>query len=68
MNDTITDRKTASLGELIVTVFDKAASYSTEPVEISRLATGAITHMIRHAHRSLDALVPPASSYQPITG
>jgi hypothetical protein len=43
--------KTASLGDLIVTAFDQAAQYSSDPVEISRLATQAVQHMISHPQR-----------------
>jgi len=42
-------RKTAPLGELILAVFDKAAQYSTNPREISRLATQAVSHLLWHA-------------------
>jgi len=40
-------RKTAELGELVVTAFDEAARFSTDPREVSRLATQAIAHMLR---------------------
>ena len=39
--------KTVALGELILTVFDKAAEFSADPREISRLATQTIAHMLR---------------------
>ena len=45
-------RKTVQLGELIATVFDKAALYSSDPAEVSRLATRAVAHMLRQAKRS----------------
>lgn len=38
--------KTVALGELILTVFDKAGEYSADPREISRLATQTIAHML----------------------
>jgi hypothetical protein len=44
--------KTVPLGELILTVFDKAAQYSVDPREVSRLATQTISHMLWHAPRS----------------
>jgi hypothetical protein len=44
--------KTVPLGELILTVFDKAAKYSADPREVSRLATQTISHMLWHAPRS----------------
>ena len=34
--------KTVSLGELILTVFDKAAEYSADPREVSRLAAQTV--------------------------
>lgn len=43
--------KTVPLGELILTVFDKAAHYSADPREVSRLATQTISHMLWHAPR-----------------
>jgi len=41
--------QTVSLGELILTVFDKAAQYSADPREVARLATQTISHMLWHA-------------------
>jgi hypothetical protein len=43
--------KTVALGELILAVFDKAAEYSADPREISRLATQTISHMLWHSPR-----------------
>jgi hypothetical protein len=43
--------KTVALGELILTVFDKAAQYSADPREVSRLATQTISHMLWHTPR-----------------
>jgi hypothetical protein len=40
--------QTVPLGELILAVFDKAAQYSTDPREVSRLATQTISHMLWH--------------------
>lgn len=42
---------TVPLGELILTVFDKAAQYSSDPREVSRLATQTLSHMLWHAPR-----------------
>jgi hypothetical protein len=39
-------QKTVSLGELILTVFDKAAQYSLDPREVSRLATQTVAQML----------------------
>jgi len=43
--------KTARLGELILAAFDMAARYSTDPREVSRLATGAVMRMLRSSRR-----------------
>jgi len=45
-------RKTVPLGELILAVFDRAAQYSTNPREVSRLATQTVSHMLWRAPRS----------------
>jgi hypothetical protein len=39
-------RKTAQLGEVIVTAYDKAAQYSSDPKVVSRLATHAVALML----------------------
>jgi hypothetical protein len=44
--------KTALLGELVVAAFDRAARYSTDTKEVSRLATDAVMHMLRRAKGS----------------
>lgn len=44
-----TAQKTAPFGELLVAVFDEAACYSTDPEEISRMATEVVTRMLRRA-------------------
>jgi hypothetical protein len=51
---------TAPLGELVVAVFDKAARYSSDPREVSRLATQAIMELLRRLRRFSMAL--PARS------
>ena len=38
--------KTAPFGDLVAAAFDKAAQYSTDPREVSRLATGAVICML----------------------
>jgi hypothetical protein len=58
---TIAIPKTVPLGELILTVFDKAAQYSADPREVSRLATQTISHMLWHIPRSKTSL-PTAST------
>ena len=44
---------TASLGELVVAAFDKAARYSANPNKVARLATAAVTHMLRRAGKAV---------------
>jgi hypothetical protein len=41
--------KTVRLGDLVVAAFDKAAQHSSDPREISRLATRAVMQMLRRA-------------------
>jgi hypothetical protein len=53
--------KTVPLGELILTVFDKAATFSADPREVSRLATQTIAHMLWHAPR-LKTSLPTADA------
>ena len=53
--------KTVALGELILAVFEKAAEYSTDPREISRLATQAVSHMLSHAPRLTSSRYPLSS-------
>ena len=40
--------ETAQLGELVVAAFDAAAQYNSDPREVSRLATRAVMHLLRH--------------------
>ena len=51
-------RKTAPLGELIVAVFDNAARYSTDPREVSRLATEAVMNILGRARQTLTPPLP----------
>ena len=44
-------RKTAPLGELVVAAFKEAARYSTDPDEVSRLATKVVMRIVRRAGR-----------------
>jgi hypothetical protein len=54
--------RTAKLGDLIVAAFDEAAVYSTDPAEVSRLATQAIAHLLRSSARGLVSSQPATSS------
>jgi hypothetical protein len=53
---------TAEFGDLVVAAYDEAARFSANPREVSRLATQAVAHMLRHARRIGRAisLSPPA--------
>ena len=44
-------RKTAQLGELVVAAFKEAARYSTDPDEVSRLATKVVMRIVQRAGR-----------------
>jgi hypothetical protein len=44
-------RKTAELGEVVVTAFDRAAAYSTDPREVAQLATQVVALMLRPSRR-----------------
>ncbi|HTB60608.1 MAG TPA: hypothetical protein VLC06_22215 [Polyangia bacterium] len=44
-------RRTAELGEVVVTAFDNAASYSSDPREVAQLATRAVALMMRPPRR-----------------
>jgi hypothetical protein len=37
------------LGELVAAAFDDAAQYSSDPREVSRLATETVAHLLRRA-------------------
>jgi hypothetical protein len=39
-------RQTVPLGDLILTVFDKAAQFSRDPQEVSRLAAQTVVRMV----------------------
>ena len=40
-----------TIGVLIVTAFDEAASFSSDPAEVARLDTAVVGRMLHHAHR-----------------
>ena len=44
--------KTARIGDLISAAFDVAGRHSIDPLEVSRLATQVVVHMLRHARRT----------------
>lgn len=51
--------ETAQLGELVVAAFDEAAQYTSDPREVSRLATRAVMHLLRHVWKR-----PPSCQLQ----
>ena len=55
--------KTALLGELVVAAFDNAARYSTDPREVSHLATQVVAHMLRRAPR-MTSPVPAGRAHE----
>ena len=54
--------KTMQLGELIAAAFDKAAQQSSDPREISRLATMAVQRMLRRARKTSSPISTPTTS------
>jgi hypothetical protein len=42
---------TAEFGDLVAAAFDGAASYSADPLVVSRLATGAVSLVLRHMRK-----------------
>ena len=54
--------ETIRLGDLVVAVFDEAAHYSSDPKEVSRLATQAVMHILRAARNILDPPPPSIAS------
>ena len=55
--------KTAQLGDLIADAFDEAARHSTDPREVSRLATEAVMLLARRARR-LSVRPPPTAGIE----
>ena len=56
--------KTAQFGELVAAAYDGAASYSRDPLEVSRLAAGAVTLMLRHTRRKASCQLQPPTRIQ----
>lgn len=49
------------LGDLVVAVFDEAAHYTSDPSEVSRLATQTVRYLLlRDARRTFTPLPPPS--------
>jgi hypothetical protein len=43
---------TASIGDLITTAFDEAAAATSDPRELTALATRTVEQLLRRAHRA----------------
>jgi hypothetical protein len=54
--------RTAQFGDLVAAAFDQAACYSGDSREVARLATGAVTLMLRHASPWASSQPQPTAS------
>jgi aromatic ring-opening dioxygenase catalytic subunit (LigB family) len=50
--------RTMQLGELIAAAFDEAGFFSSDPLEVSQLAAGAVMHVLEHSRRPLLSRAP----------
>jgi hypothetical protein len=48
--------RTVELGDLVVAMFDEAAQHSTNPREVSRLASRAVMRVLRDNPKAMSAL------------
>ena len=55
------------LGDLIVAAFDEAAHFSADPVEVSKLATRAVTHILERTRRSSAASLEQIALDRPLS-
>ena len=53
------DRRTTELGDLVVAAFDRASRLSSDPREISRVATAAVERLLGQEYRLQYRDVPP---------
>jgi hypothetical protein len=58
-------RKTVRLGDLVTEVFDEAARHSTDPREVTRVATQTLKYLMRHARRMSVLPVAPIRMVAP---
>ena len=56
--------RTAQFGELVAAAYDGAACYSRDPLEVSRLAAGAVTLMLRHTRQRAFCQLPRTTRIQ----
>ena len=52
--------KTVKIGELVVAAFDEASLWSSDPTEVSHLATRLVTHVLRRGQNKAHSTRPPA--------
>ena len=52
-------RSVVQVGDLVAAVFDSAGQYSPDPRVVSRLATRALGHLLRHAPGPGPGLLQP---------
>jgi hypothetical protein len=55
------------LGDLIVAAFDEAAHFSSDPVEVSQLATRAVTHILERTRRPSPQQIAPVPLDRPLS-
>lgn len=58
-------RESVPFGELVAVAFDKAAECTSDPAEVSRLATSVVLDLLR---RSLRAAPPPRPRHRAHAG
>jgi hypothetical protein len=56
--------RTAQFGELVAAAYDGAACYSRDPREVSRLAAGAVSLMLRHTRQRAFCQLQPKTGMQ----
>jgi len=56
--------RTAQFGELVAAAYDGAACYSRDPLEVSRLAAGAVSLMLRHTRGRASCQLQPSTGIQ----
>jgi hypothetical protein len=52
-------RDTVPFGELVAVAFDKAAEHTSDPAEVSRLATSVVMDLLRRARIAVDPAPGP---------
>jgi hypothetical protein len=65
MSENIDDE--GRLGDLIVAAFDEAAHFTSDPAEVSQLATRAVSHILERARRPSPAQKAPVPLDRPLS-